>query len=65
MSTTFVLPNQLCGGWYKSEGEIKLFELLISVLLPISIQILILKLGEPNHVREVFLRFGLSSKRHL
>ena len=65
MSATFVLPNQLCGGEYKSEGEIKLFELLISVSLPISIQISILKLGEPNHVREVFLRFGLSSKRHL
>ena len=61
MSTTFVLPNQLCGGWYKSEGEIKLFELLISVSLPISI----LKLGEPSRVREVFLRFVLSSKRHL
>ena len=45
--------------------QIKLFELLISVLLPISIQISILKLGEPNHVRGVFLRFGLSSKRHL
>ena len=65
MFATVVLPNQLCGGVYKSEGEIKLFELLISVLLPISIQILILKLGEPNHVRGVFLRFGLSSKRHL
>ena len=40
-------------------------QLVISVLLPISIQISILKLGEPNHVREVFLRFVLSSKRHL
>ena len=65
MSTTFVLPNQLCGGWYKSEGEIKHFESLISVSLPISIQISILKLGEPSRVREVFLRFVLSSKRHL
>ena len=60
MSTTFVLPNQLCGGWYKSEGEIKLFELLISVLLPIAL----LNLGEPDHARGVILRFGLSSERH-
>lgn len=65
MSTTFVLPNQLCGGWYKSEGEIKLFELLISVSLPISIQILILMLGVQVHVRVEFLQFGLSSKQHL
>ena len=53
MFETFVLPNQLCGGTKKvlrtffarvlnpkNEKEIKLFELLISVLLPISIQIL-------------------------
>ena len=78
MFATFVLPNQLCGGgikvlwtfiaWalnYKSEGEIKLFELLISVLLPISIQISILMLGVQVHVREGFLQFGLSSKQHL
>ena len=65
MSTTFVLPNQLCGGGNKSEGEIKLFELLISVLLPISIQILILMLGVQVHVRVEFLQFGLSSKQHL
>ena len=61
MSTTFVLPNQLCGGWYKSEGEIKLFELLISVSLPISIQLLDVRV----HVHEEFLRFGLSSKQLL
>ena len=65
MSTTFVLPNQLCGGWYKSEGEIKLFELLISVSLPISIQTSIQLLDVRVHVHEVFLRFGLSSKQLL
>ena len=78
MFTTFVLPNQLCGGtkkvlWTffaralnpKGEEEIKLFELLISVSLPISIQILILMLGVQVHVRVEFLQFGLSSKQHL
>ena len=62
MFATFVLPNQLCGG---QNYEIKLFELLISVLLPISIQTSIQLLGVLNHVREVFLRFELSSKLHL
>ena len=62
MFATFVLPNPLCGG---QNYEIKLFELLISVLLPISIQISIQLFGVQVHVHEGFLRFGLSSKQLL